>query len=112
MPPHVLETHSFPHTVPLNREVQADAASARRPFVSGSEEGQRSGRADWLSQMAWSERGCPIKRSALPGVRAHDATASSKGLILGSLFGISFGLHLSWLELGDGLTPSPPVTSS
>ncbi len=24
--------------------------------------------------MRWSERGCPIKRSSLPGVRAHDAT--------------------------------------
>ncbi len=66
-------------------------------------------RESTLSRMGWSERGCPIKGFALPGVRAHDATASSKGPIVGSSLGISLGLHLGWLELGDGLTLSPPL---
>ena len=89
------------------------ATGARRPFVSGSGEGQRSGRADaGLSQMNRSERGRPIKGGSLPGVRTHDATASSEGPILRSATGISFGLHLVWLALDDGLTLSPPSTPS
>jgi hypothetical protein len=48
--------------------------------------------------------GCPIKRCALPGVRAHDAGASSRRQVLGSLWHLDRAPPL-WLELGDGLTP-------
>jgi len=59
-----------------------------------------------MAALGTKEReGCPIKERSLPGVGAHDASASSTGHPGAGWQGIIVGLHPEWLELGEGLTP-------
>jgi hypothetical protein len=89
---------------------------ARRPFVSGSGEGQRSGRAGW-GPREWVGAREGVQSSAarcqvfVPMTPAT-SPSSPRRPIWGSGSGISFGLHPAWRELGDGLTLFPPSTSS
>ena len=73
-PARVLETRSFPHAVPLNREVQADAHRARaarsyRARGRGRDPGEPN---EALANGLERER-VSNQADALPGVRAHDA---------------------------------------
>ena len=113
MPSYVLETRSFPHAVPLKREVLADGhAMTRRPLSRARGRGRDPGEP--LGLLA---NGLERERVSNQGLRAagcwsHDATRCSRRPIVGSRWASAVGLHLVGLELYDGLTLSPPVTSS
>jgi hypothetical protein len=78
MPPRVLETPSFPHAVPLEREVLAyghGSPAARCLRARGG--GQRSGRALRALANAVERERVSNQGFALPGVRAHDGLPAS-----------------------------------
>jgi hypothetical protein len=102
---HVLETHSFPHAVPLKRMVLAYARDVRAASLYRARgRGRDPGSLRGLSLLWWSERG--VQSSA---VRCRVLVPMMPVRLRGDRFldlcGISIGLHPLWLELGDGLTP-------
>ena len=64
---------------PIQRRCWRAAVWRRASLYRARVRGRDRRRPAGPSPMWWSERGCPIKGDALPGVGAHDAIASSAG---------------------------------
>lgn len=99
--------------VPSCRPTQENGAGVRarragRQFVPGSGEGQRSGESPGTLAAVVEREGCPIKRGALPGVRAHDAGASSRRQVLGPLWHLDRAPPFV-ARVGRRAHPSPPL---